>query len=589
LYFCGTGDLPAPNHYVQTAEYITPSQNLPTGPAIERSAFGDKPVVLYIGDSGLAKTCIAPPSRVFNFRYDSRMGKAWSDGKPKDPGDPDLAGPLNPHVYRYNDYMMVDRSDLLEEPSDVIKFQLVGSGMALLFGENRAQSPTAEDWKHLVCSAFNLSSDFQFDAIFVSLGTNDLANIVRGSVRRRKIPSTTGDFLRKAEKFLEELSETFNTPVCYIGCGMGSVPLNRIPYGSEKTELVAQPHLSETARKKHLGFLLSMLNATVCDRAYLTYDKEGFIGSETRVVLFGMSPLPCPEDFCIEGTGHYKTSAHSHLGVALHNVIELVSVKLRILAPPPMRQYRLIKTVTDAKRYSDLDGNIKPYQYCTVWTPEELSSMGNILLKSTTNKTGPVLAPITQFPEVINVLKEVKSVPGLFLLGQLVSIKYATGYQSHDPEDHGIVLDCDNAYHGLVYNCDKEEVIIVRHELLTTPKFLMPLTPSMARILSNDILYFCEREAHLRRERVRLQMQQAINPPLGRSPSASPDISLPVSPEASRASSRAASTVPPKTEHDSPEEDVDGDVDDEDDDDEDEDVKDVKDVKCEDASPQGSD
>jgi hypothetical protein len=174
-----------------------------------------------------------------------------------------------------------------------------------------------------------------------------------------------------------------------------------------------------------------------------------------------------------------------------------------------------MKTVSDAKRYADLDGNVLPFSPCKVWTQSELDECENILLKCSTNKGGPILAPPVSFP-VPNTMAETHSKRGFFQLGQLVTIKCSTQAKSHDPEDPGIVIDMNDRERAIVYSLNSRRVVLVYHAQLAAPRFLAPLTFSMAEILSEDILNHVRQENHRRSDKARHELHDEAFPPLRR-------------------------------------------------------------------------
>ncbi len=189
-----------------------------------------------------------------------------------------------------------------------------------------------------------------------------------------------------------------------------------------------------------------------------------------------------------EGTGHYRPTAYSHLAVALRNSMELVLVKLRVLPPSPHRSLVLIKTITDAKRYADADGNIRPYSYCTTWADAELSQFGAILSKCTTNGVEPELAPHANFSSVPHSVGDVVSCGGLFQLGQIAAIKFSEKFKAHDPEHHGIVINSNDSKLALVFDIEEKKVAFVPRAQLVVPSFMAPDDPSVARVLLGDLL-----------------------------------------------------------------------------------------------------
>jgi hypothetical protein len=384
---------------------------------------------------------------------------------------------------------MVDRSNLLEAPDDFILFQATGSGIAMIHGETRAQSPEPEDWRDLVSRAFNLEPGFQFDAVFVFLGTNDLSCILRRRSRSPEVPNSIGKFLEQVDKYMVRLSVVFGSPACYLGCGMGSMSITAIPKDPDQAPLIQNAKLTQNAvTTRFMPDLLTLLNAAVCNRASGSWGADGYVRDDVRAVCFGMSPLRYPQGMTAEGTGHYRPTAYSHLAVALRNSMELVLVKLRVLPPPPQRSPMLIKTITDAKRYADTDGNIRPYSYCTAWTEAELSQFGAVLTKCTTNGEEPELAPHANFSSVPHSVGDVVSCGGLFQLGQVAAIKLSEKFKAHDPEHHGIVIDSNDSRLALVFDIEEKKVAFVPHVQLVVPSFMAPDDPSVARVLLGDLL-----------------------------------------------------------------------------------------------------
>jgi hypothetical protein len=133
------------------------------------------------------------------------------------------------------------------------------------------------------------------------------------------------------------------------------------------------------------------------------------------------------------------------MAVLFQNVIELVLVKLRVVARPPARPLWLIKEVADARRFSDTKGNLNTLVHCATWPNQDLEPhMAEIFLKCSTNKTFPALARRVIFPVPLNRFGKVQGACGRFQLGQVVSIKMSAQAASHDPEHPGIVISSDD-------------------------------------------------------------------------------------------------------------------------------------------------
>jgi hypothetical protein len=118
--------LPSKNAYIQTKNFLSPQTGPAKGPPLTRADFGDKPVSLIIGDSCIGKIRLTKGSRTFQFRYDAEAGESWSVGTGAGPLEP-----LSSRVYDCNDYLMVDRSELLPDEPDRVEFVMTGSGMCI--------------------------------------------------------------------------------------------------------------------------------------------------------------------------------------------------------------------------------------------------------------------------------------------------------------------------------------------------------------------------------------------------------------------------------------------------------------------------
>jgi hypothetical protein len=459
---------------------MSPSTGPRLGTPLTNEDLGGKPAVLYLADSSLARTLVTSSFRTFQYRYDKDLAEEWEN---------DGQTPLSHRVYRDNDYMMIDRSELLPGDPDRHVFVTTGSGMCIRWGGTRAQSPTASDLKHLVYEVFNLASDFAFDAIFVYMGTNDLKNIISRRVGvKHVLPKTMGDFVEEVEGFLLEVSRTFRSRVCYLGSGPGELPPSAIPENPESTELIPRKMSGKQATYE-LRSLLSLLNATICGRAGLTYDEDGFIRQETRVVLFGQSAVLYPPGMTDPGTGHFQPGSISYLAVMLHNIAELVLAKMRVIAGPPSRPLRLIKIVKDARRYTDSRGNARPIEYCVPWEPEALKQFtSTIMLKSTTNGAKPELALDVRFSLPKHLQAKVTSEPGKFRLGQVGAIKLSAEFENHHPEDHGVVIDGEDHYYCLMYNINAGHVALVPHGQVVVPYYWSPADHYAADLIKEDLL-----------------------------------------------------------------------------------------------------
>jgi hypothetical protein len=261
--------------------------------------------------------------------------------------------------------------------------------------------------------------------------------------------------------------------------------------------------------------LLSLLNGTICLRASFSYDEKGFVRPETRVVLFGQSPLAHPSGVCDPGTGHFLSGSSSYVAVLFQNVIELVLVKLRVVARPPARPLRLIKEVADARRFSDTKGNLNPYLHCVTWSDQDLEPrLDEIFLKCSTNKTPPPLAPRVVFPVPSNRFGKAQGACGIFQLGQVVSIKLSAQAASHDPEHLGIVISSDDEWYSLVYDLAVDEVEMIPHNQVYTPTFLAPPGKMEAIERKEDLLAAVQSEIEAEGPIVRLPASPARFPPL---------------------------------------------------------------------------
>jgi hypothetical protein len=476
--------MPAEDVYVLNAEYLNPDTGPAKGPKVKREDLGEKIVTLTLADSSLAKTRTSAPERTFQFRYDNVRGELWSKERSDGPTEP-----LTHQVYVSNDYQMIDRTNLLPGSPDRVDFVVTGSGMCIKWGACRAQCPLPNDWKSLVYEVFNLHESFTFDVIFLYMGTNDLKNIISRKVySTRKIPATLDEFVVAVEHHLADIAKVFGSRCCYLGAGPGELSAYEKPKNPGK--FVFEPdRLSFKQATREMCTLLSLLNATVCERAIYCYDEDGFARSETRVVLFGQSAFNRPRGITDPGTGHFLAGSASLLAVMLHNIREIVLVKLELLPRPPARPLCLIKRVTDAKRYADTDGNIQPYKYCETWEAQELAGiMPGILKKCATNDTPLTLAPETRFDVPYNLTAKIECEPGKFMLGQVAAIKLKPKYETYDPEHHGIVITSEDPYRCLIFNLDKQVVQLVAHRQIVVPYFMAPADRDAAIGIMEDLL-----------------------------------------------------------------------------------------------------
>lgn len=487
-------------------DYITPSQNLPSGLRVKNSDLPHgKKAVLFIVDSFGGKFTLGSPGRTVSFRYDSKSCPVWES----DVNRP----PLTIEVYKANDYLMVDRSDLIDPAlDDVIVYYLSASGLGGVYGSGCAQCPTAADWKSIVYHAFNLDESFRFDAVYVCLGTNDLSALVNGRAKlteQLKFPETIGDFIDKMDKHMERIAVAFDSVTVYVGCGFGSVPAAHIPPNPHSVPISTTKNNAES--KKLMSQYLSLVNAAICDRAHLSYDSEGF--ARNRVMFFGFTPPPEPNMMTLPGTGHTSAPSFSYVAVAFRNIIELTLAKAKVFSRD--RPLVLIKTVTDGLKWSDWDGNVHPHSHCGLWTQDELKKYPGILLKCSTNGQMPLLARATNFPLVKAVNSEVQSVPNLFRLGQLAALKPWANHFPHDPEEPVVVIDTYEETYAVVYHIAERRVVLAPHNQLHVPTFLAPKSKEEATIRSASLLERVEERVKAREQEVQASLAQAgAFPPL---------------------------------------------------------------------------
>jgi hypothetical protein len=468
-FFFLLAELPMPGKYVYTGTHLTPLQHSKSKVKVSRNLFVGKRVVLFLTDSFCSHYTITHANRTFQFRFDP--GRATRFTRRADGRLPTT------NLFGECGYRVIDRCDHDKEAdSDLIIFQLSGSGMALRWAEHASQALLPSEWKDYVYWAFNLAPDFNFDAVFISMGTNDIKCLVSNKVLKRKyivdgtsrdevLPINIAEFVTKVcRETISEFSKEFQAPTCWFGGGVGGIPASQIQTpGNERFAVTA---IGDAPRNIALGRLFNALNLQIVRSAKQYFDRNG--RALGRVSLFGISLPDQPHSMTIAGAGHAVSRFYSYFATAYRNSIELMTFKLglRLSGASPM----LIAQPCDSRRWVDVNGHVTPFEP-TYWDPVELNKKHpKWLTKVSTNGELPLLAPLVEFPSVSKV-NEVFSAPRKFEFGQLGFVKRPDAKYYEKPEPC-IVVDGSLDHGVLFFNMMLRILQFVPHELFVVPSGL---------------------------------------------------------------------------------------------------------------------
>jgi hypothetical protein len=457
-----------PGKYVFTGTHLTPLQHAKSKVKVSRNLFPGKRVVLFLTDSFCSHYTITHANRTFQFRFDP--GRATRFTRRAD-------GHLPTNLFGECGYRIIDRFDQeTEANSDLIIFQMSGSGMALRWAEFAAQALLPIEWREYVYWAFNLAADFTFDAVFIAMGTNDIKCLVAGKALKHKVvvdgktrdeilPTTVGEFVTKVcRETILDFSKAFQAPACWFGGGFGGVAASQIPTPQNERFLVTV--LGEAPRNIALGRLFNALNLYVARIAKQYFDRNG--KALGRVSLFGISIPDQPHTSTILGAGHAVSRFYSYFATAYRNSIEIMTFKmgLRVSGQLPM----LIAQPCDSRRWLDSMGHVTSFEP-VYWDPKELREKHpKVLTKISTNGEQPELAPAVDFPAVSK-SNDVYSSPRKFEFGQLGYVKRPDAKYYEKPVPC-IVVDGSLDHGVLFFNMMLRVLQFVPHELFVVPSGL---------------------------------------------------------------------------------------------------------------------